>query len=142
MGFFSWDCRECGHPLLSFYVINDVNYWMNEVVSVLKDGRTIHGRYDGYGRIDDLCLVNNGGGLNACVYHKACWEKAGKPTEYVDSKRSEDQGYFYGDPAHDMPHPNPIAPCTHCGSTELDDVDPNSLFCGNCGNTAISEETG
>ena len=105
MGFFSWNCRECGHPMLSSYVINDVNSWMNDAVGILKDGRVIQGTYDGYGRVGDFCLVREGRSLNACVYHQACWEKAGKPTEYTESSRSEDQGYFYADPKHNMPKP-------------------------------------
>lgn len=28
MGFFSKDCHECGHPLLSIYSVSGINDWM------------------------------------------------------------------------------------------------------------------
>ena len=105
MGFFSWDCRSCGHPLLSRHVVNGINYWMNDAVTILKNGEVVKGSYDGYGRIGEFCLVRDGYGLKACVYHEACWETAGRPTKYAESTRSDDQGYFYGDPVHDMENP-------------------------------------
>ena len=26
-----------------------------------------------------------------------------------------------------------VTPCEHCGSTKLDEIDPDSMFCGECG---------
>jgi hypothetical protein len=100
MGFFSWDCEVCGHPLLSEYVITDKNAWMNDAVALESDGSVLHGSYDGYGRLDDYDLES------PQVYHKACWEHSGKPDEYVEESRSSrDQGYFFEDADHDLPEP-------------------------------------
>ncbi len=52
MGFSSWDCYECGHPLLSTHATNRINRWMNEGVVITRTGRMIFGDYDGYGRLD------------------------------------------------------------------------------------------
>lgn len=105
MGFFSSNCEGCGHPLLSSWVINKINSWMEQAVIITPDGKLHAGSYDGYGSVD--------GGVTqplaepAMVWHKACWEVAGKPTEYEgESTHSEDQGYFYNDPDHDMPEPS------------------------------------
>lgn len=109
MGFFSWDCRECGHPMLSKYATNHINNWMRDVVVVEHDGNVVKGEYDGYGRVggrelrygpwEDGTLLNEPG-----CWHKACWELAGKPTDYEPSPMSEDQGYFFDD-EHDMEQP-------------------------------------
>ena len=101
MGFFSWDCRECGHPMLSVYATNHINYWMRDVVAVEHTGSIIKGKYDGYGRVGghELNLLNEPG-----CWHRACWELAGKPTDYKPSIMSEDQGFFFED-EHDMEHP-------------------------------------
>jgi len=102
MGFFSWNCNECGHPLLSRYATNKINSWMRLVVAVKPDGTTIEGGYDGYGRVDGVEIHDDE--YDSCCYHAACWQKAGKPTEYRVSASAECQGYFFGD-EHDMPMP-------------------------------------
>ncbi len=33
MGFFSFNCEECGHPMLSHYVSTEANDWMTHVVA-------------------------------------------------------------------------------------------------------------
>mgnify|MGYP003151588660 CR=1 FL=1 len=116
MGFFSWDCRECGHPMLSEYATNHINNWMRDVVVVEHDGNIVKGEYDGYGRVffsggwEDHELkygtwTARGNCLNEpSCWHKACWELAGKPTNYEPSAMSADQGYFFKD-EHDMEQP-------------------------------------
>ena len=108
MGFFSQDCEGCGHPALSIYVVNAINDWMVQVVAVQPDGSLNQGSYDGYGRVDG-CEREDGEpivGTDATVWHKACWNKAGKPAEYRGASRgSADQGYFFEDPTHDMEAP-------------------------------------
>jgi hypothetical protein len=102
MGFFSKLCESCGHSLLSIYAANDINQWMTTVVAVLKNGSVIHGKYDGYGRIDDFDVIAD---HDATVWHRACWEVAGKPTDYRgNSTWADDQGYFFSD-EHDVPDP-------------------------------------
>mgnify|MGYP007063435168 FL=1 len=102
MGFFSWNCNECKHPMLSVYAINDVNSWMNDVVIVRAEGDTISGSYDGYGNVD-CCKIQRDDGC--CCYHEACWIEAGKPMKWVESEHSDDQGYFFDDPEHNMECP-------------------------------------
>ena len=56
MGFFSWNCKACGHPMLSAHAINKINGWMSEIVVVTKHfsngkERIFSGEYDGYGRV-------------------------------------------------------------------------------------------
>ena len=116
MGFFSWDCRGCGHPMLSEYATNHINNWMRDVVVVEHDGNIVKGEYDGYGRVffnggweghelkygpwvDNSTCLNEPG-----CWHKACWELAGKPTDYEPSAMSDDQGFFFED-EHDMEQP-------------------------------------
>ena len=103
MGFFSWDCKECDHPLLSPYSTNSINGWMNSAVVIESNGSILKGDYDGYGRIDIQDIGWEDG--EPCCYHEACWEKAGKPTEYKPSTPSSDQGFFFDEGAHNMEAP-------------------------------------
>lgn len=105
MGFFSWNCKRCEHPLLSVYSASSINDWMIEAVALVPGGGMYVGSYDGYGRIDgaDLPLVI--GAQEPQVYHRACWELEGKPTEYTaGSENAADQGFFF-DHEHDVPDP-------------------------------------
>ena len=103
MGFFSQECIECGHPALSIMACNKVNAWMNDVVVVTPDDDIHTGEYDGYGRVG---YAEYAVGDKNTVYHKACWIKAGKPMTYRgESKRAEDQGWFFDDPDHNMKEP-------------------------------------
>jgi len=107
MGLFSWDCRGCGHPLLSGYALEEdaVNEWMTKAVAMLPDGTRAIGEYDGYGRIGEFDVQNAGG--EPCCYHKACWELMEKPGYNQPSNCSDDQGYFF-DNEHDMPCPQTV----------------------------------
>jgi hypothetical protein len=103
MGFFSWNCVECGHPMLSPMAVNDVNEWMSRVTVIAKDGSILKGEYDGYGRVNGRELDWQD---DPQCYHDACWQKAGKPTEYTTpSENANDQGWFYDEGAHDMAEP-------------------------------------
>lgn len=102
MGFFSWNCRGCGHPLLSSHATNSINAWMQKAVALAADGSTAVGIYDGYGRIDDTQLVD---WRTLDVWHEACWKKAGRPGYAGQADGSPDQGYFFDDPDHDMREP-------------------------------------
>ena len=103
MGLFSWDCKECEHPLLSEYATNSINQWMNNAVVIEKNGCTFKGEYDGYGRIGMEEISWEDG--EPCCYHEACWEKAGRPTEYRPSTPSRDQGFFFDEGDHNMEAP-------------------------------------
>ena len=109
MGLFSWDCNECGHPMLSEYATNRKNDWMNDVVVIESNGGILKGSYDGYGRVDtrDITFGISGHEFTdePCCYHSACWEKAGEPTEYKPSQSSADQGYFFDEGDHNMECP-------------------------------------
>lgn len=108
MGFFSYDCKHCGHPMLSEYATDPgINEWMSKAVVIQGEDPLDHfsGTYDGYGRL---------GGGGDCSFdsevwvHLACWEVVGKPGASMytgPSKSSEDQGYFFDDGDHDMIDP-------------------------------------
>lgn len=105
MGFFSWDCRRCGHPLLGPAGLDPdgTNDWMMDGVALSKRGDRIFGEYDGYGRLDGLELLDMEGEPE--VYHAACFELAGQPEFTEPSRSSDDQGYFFADGAHSLPDP-------------------------------------
>ena len=103
MGFFSWQCKGCDHPLLSSYATNDINDWMRKVVVIEEGGSILQGDYDGYGRVDERDI--NWSYATPCVWHQACWEKADCPVSYDPSDRAEDQGFFFEDGDHDLDCP-------------------------------------
>jgi hypothetical protein len=106
MGFFSWDCKVCGHPMISHYAVNgdesvDIS-WMTHVVVIDANGSILRGEYDGYGRVDGREVDWTG---EPQCYHKKCWELAGRPVDYNEpSKSAYDQGFFFDD-EHDVPEP-------------------------------------
>ena len=104
MGFFSWNCEGCKHPLISRYALEENNEWMNDVVILTPDGSVIQGEYDGYGRAGEYDYGDDGG--EPQVYHKACWQILGEPTEYTGaSERAGDQGYFFDENTHNLFEP-------------------------------------
>lgn len=135
MGFFSWECKGCGHPMLSEHATNHINGWMEQVVEIRKDGSELVGHYDGYGVIKTLIwpeppprITSSGEARlwaiarwrlenkpdptdvqvessEPCLWHYACWHLAGEPHVYSPSKMADDQGYFFGDGDHDLPDP-------------------------------------
>ena len=115
MGFFSWQCLGCGHPLLSEYATTPKNQWMQSAVAIPKDfdpstQEAPQGLYDGYGTLEEKVGDNMSTyqlADNPCVWHKACWSAEGKPTEYKPSESSFDQGYFFNhNQDHQMEEPN------------------------------------
>ena len=115
MGFFSSDCKGCGHPMLSEWSTSPINDWMRSVVIIAPNGEPLSGIYDGYGRVDNVTSPPNLkgehgitmfvlGGREPCCYHTACWNKDGQPTECVPSTYSADQGFFFED-EHDIACP-------------------------------------
>jgi len=116
MGYFSFDCVECGHPMLSSHASNRINDWMTQVVVVDRDGNVYKGEYDGYGRLpsgefdQDLLASHDlwDEEMDTPVHawrHEACWLVAGKPGFTKASTYSEDQGYFFPEGAHEMTEP-------------------------------------
>jgi len=112
MGEFSWLCRGCGHGITSNRSVQkgDVNYWLCEAVLVFKFGNPVIGKYDGYGRIDDYEIDTDdpqdpNNVLDPCLWHQACWEMAGRPTDFVPSRRDPDQGWLHWEGAHEAPDP-------------------------------------
>ena len=100
MGFFSWDCPCCQNSVRARPATTPESAWMSDAVAVFEGGTVLTGQYDGYGR------VGNGHyeldfGQDFALYHRACWELAGKPAFTSPSMNAHDQGYFVGeyDPA-------------------------------------------
>lgn len=102
MGMFSWNCKVCGHPLLSPEATEDNNEWMSEGVA-LSPHKMAMGIYDGYGRLSDMEINDEG---EPEVYHRACWNLVGEPTDFSDpSELARDQGWFFDDNVHNLHKP-------------------------------------
>ena len=109
MGLFSFNCKSCGHPAL-YSTLNSINWWMNDVVVIFKDGQSITGMYNGYGTVGSSERRLTSSEIFT-LYHTACWEVLGKPAKYAGkSKSAADQGHFYAPGAHDMANPRGAAP--------------------------------
>ena len=107
MGFFSYKCLGCDHPMLGPMATNKTNYWMSQVIAVFPNdktwkGSTWEGQYDGYGRIGNLKLPYP---LPCACWHRACWEKASRPKFEKVSDNADDQGWFFDEGEHDLPKP-------------------------------------
>jgi hypothetical protein len=105
MGFYSWNCNECGVSVISAYARCPVTSWQMDCVAVFENGDVIKGEYDGYGRI-----LSDHGEFELygdfALYHRACWEAAGCPTKFTEAaKGAGDQGFFFSDASHDFAPP-------------------------------------
>jgi hypothetical protein len=103
MGFYSWDCKVCGHPMLSGHASNSTNNWMEDVVVVTTRGKVMEGNYDGYGRVDGEEINAMSSGAQPACYHEHCWKHVGSPTKWdKGSVNSKDQGFFFDQDEHDV----------------------------------------
>ena len=98
MGFFSWNCKKCSHSIKSPYDIPSGWEYMNEAVYLKPNGSIVIGDYDGYGRVGNEGHEIDWEAGEPELWHKRCWENAGKPGFSGSSKYSEDQGFFYATP--------------------------------------------
>ena len=116
MGFSSWDCKGCGHPLLCEHAVSPtrINAWMTRVRLVTSDGRTVAGEYNGYARVVDedgrehVAYDETVSCLDIVppeAWHADCWEAAGKISDGTPSEWSECQGWFFDEGAHDLRSP-------------------------------------
>ena len=114
MGLFSANCEQCSNPILPTFNTSEINDWMSLGVAVAKNGHVTLGRYDGYGRLEDLDGVVHDAGVGGwtadksgpAVWHYACWQIAGSPTEWRgESASSPDQGHFFEEGTYDIPEP-------------------------------------
>ena len=98
MGLFSWQCKKCDHSIKSPFGVPSGWDYMNEAVVLQEGEEPVIGEYDGYGTVGSLD-VNSFGDDEPEMWHKKCWENAGKPNRYTGgSEYSQDQGFFYDDP--------------------------------------------
>ena len=96
MGFFSWNCTCCDNSIRSRYAVTPTSDWMKQAVVVFESGDRMSGEYDGYGQLVRMLDTQELNGKFA-MYHRACWELAGKPVFSAASVDASDQGYFVGD---------------------------------------------
>lgn len=96
MGFFSWKCKGCSESIKAPYGLPKVWDFMNEAVLLESKGSVIHGSYDGYGNVGNYEISYDP--LDPELWHKKCWDKAGKPAYTGPSENAEDQGFFYDNP--------------------------------------------
>jgi len=108
MGFFSFTCHHCDHPLLSSCATTDgVNEWMSEAVVVAPHGDFHSGEYDGYGNVGGSDYSEWEGGT---AWHRGCWEVAGKSLDFHgEAASARDQGFFFADGEHDLPDPRSMS---------------------------------
>ncbi len=102
MGMFSWECVACGFSLRECRGCAEGS-WMAEGVVLTPDGSRVFGHYDGYGGLGHYNLAEQIGKF--AVYHRACWELAGKPDYTKPSPSARDQGFCL--PLHGQPLPKP-----------------------------------
>lgn len=145
MGFFSWDCKSCGHPMLSAGATEDKNGWMSNCVALTKNGSRFIGEYDGYGRLDDVDISEIDD--SPCMYHHDCWTLAGEPTYSGPSEGSADQGWFFDDNAHNVESPlkkKPLDPVQAVVAEVFFDKQKksNTLFSYNISRPAVGSGTG
>lgn len=76
---------------------------MNEAVALTSSGSRVIGKYDSYGNLGGMELVDYEG--EVAVYHKACWELKGRPEFTEPSRHSDDQGFCHA--MHGTPLPLP-----------------------------------
>jgi hypothetical protein len=69
--------------------------WLNECVVLFRDGSRVFGRYDGYGGVDCIDLLDHEGDFE--LMHRRCWDAAGQPGFTKPSPDAMGQGYFYDD---------------------------------------------
>jgi len=103
MGFSSYECKACGHSVLSPHSVDpEINGWMKDAVILGANGTRLICEFDGYsGEYDEEV------GYDAVWLHQACWEVAGRPAyDGFDgpSRPARDQGFFFGRD-HDMIDP-------------------------------------
>lgn len=96
MGFFSWQCKGCDQSIKAPYNL-DALAWQADAVCLKSDGAVYSGEYSGYGVIDDPALEREDiwEDSEPELWHKRCWENAGKPSFTGASKQAADQGYFF-----------------------------------------------
>jgi hypothetical protein len=125
MGLFSWDCKGCGHPLISHWYIEKDNRWMMDGVFIELNGKEHRGSYDGYGRLDDTDIVEILDMENPCVYHVACYELLERPGYTGPSNRSWCQGAMTcGKDEHDhnVPEPDTLMALNAIRTDDWDEV--------------------
>lgn len=76
---------------------------MGHAVCVTADGSRVFGTYDSYGGLGRINLVDLEEKFS--VYHRACWEIAGKPEYKRQSGSARDQGFCHA--MHGQPIPKP-----------------------------------
>ena len=102
---FSWDCPACGFSIRECRRCTEGN-WMGEAVVLTPGGSRVIGEYDSYGGVGGLNLADQIDDF--AMYHKACWELAGKPEFTVPSRHARDQGFClacHDDPYYTVPRP-------------------------------------
>jgi hypothetical protein len=89
---FSWNCLACGFSLRECRHCSEDN-WMCNAVVLTPGGSILKGGYDGYGQVGGDYNLGHQIDREFSVYHRACWELVGKPTEYTKtSSYARDQG--------------------------------------------------
>jgi hypothetical protein len=130
MGFFSYNCHECEHPLLSPQATSGRNRWMSDAVTVNKRGDIHTGEYDGYGRVGGAESAAD----SATVWHRACWERAGKPMDYCgDADNAADQGWWFEHGQHDLPDPRISPSAFRAALVDCARYNPDDFECAECG---------
>ena len=75
-------CKKCGHSIKAPYNAPSGRDYMTEAVVLRIARMPVIGEYDGYGRVGAFEVTAYGDDGEPEMWHKRCWEDAGKP-EYI-----------------------------------------------------------
>jgi hypothetical protein len=92
MGMSSWLCSECKDSIKASNV--GFKPELSNAVVVFKDSpQIICGVYDGYGRLGSYDSLYDDEGTFE-IFHRQCWEDAGRPFFRTPAEHAHDQGCF------------------------------------------------
>ena len=107
MGFFSWDCKGCGHSIRHRGACRKESNWLSQAVVLTEDGSRVIGEYSGYGEVGGFHDEGSNELDGSSIWHSACWKLAGKPEFDGPSRHANDQGHFVGE--YDPTEPTTVA---------------------------------
>ena len=102
MGFFSSGCQGCHHSIRHRGACQrgpgGDSLWMAKIVCVMAGGSIVKDSYDGYGHgAATGATVISFPMRSKTVWHLACWNLSGNPTDRREAVADIDQGHFVGE---------------------------------------------
>lgn len=96
MGFFSWQCAKSNKPVMAEVAVQGTSWeFASKVIVLFKNSDSMHGTYDGYGRIDGLELIDLPQDHWRMVIEK--YYNGEKFDQLEKNPWDQGQGFFYSD---------------------------------------------